>query len=107
MQWSCIVTYRIDSSSGTGGLALRVMGRLDAQGADQLRDLCRERSGSGALTIDLDGLASADAAALAVLRSLQEHGARLVRASRYIRLLLDGATDTEADRDDVAAMEGE
>jgi len=82
------VTYRIDCSTGAGGLAVRVSGQLDAAGAGELRELCRDRS--GALILDLEELVAADAASLAALRALREEGGRLIGASHYIRLLLDG-----------------
>jgi len=69
---------------------VRVSGQLDATGAAELQELCGDRS--GALILDLGELVALDAAALAALRTLREEGGRVIGASHYIRLLLDGDT---------------
>jgi anti-anti-sigma regulatory factor len=69
---------------------VRVSGQLDATGAAELHELCGARS--GALILDLEELVAVDPAALATLRALREEGGRVIGASHYIRLLLDGDT---------------
>jgi anti-anti-sigma regulatory factor len=85
---------RIDVGKGQSGVSVRVSGRLDEPVARELRELCQRQT--GALLLDLESLRSADEAALAILRELRDAGGRIVGASPYIRLLLDGDSGAEA-----------
>jgi anti-anti-sigma regulatory factor len=71
-----------------GGVVIRVAGHLDDAAAAELRAQGRVRP--GAPTVDLEHVVSMDAASIAALRALRDEGARVIGASRYIRLLLDG-----------------
>jgi anti-anti-sigma regulatory factor len=79
---------RIDLSESTGGVSVRVAGRLEEAAARELLDLCRRPTGR--LTLDLEDLISVDRAALETLKDLRAAGARIVGASPYVRMLLNG-----------------
>jgi hypothetical protein len=82
------LTARIEFAPGAGGLSVRVLGRLDEPTARQLLDMCSGRE--GVLIIDIEEMTSADRFAVESLKRLQGAGARLVGASPYIAMLLDG-----------------
>jgi len=82
------LTARIDLGDGASGPSIRVAGRLDEPAARELLDVCRHRP--GVLLVDLAELTSADRFAIEALRRIRSQGARIVGASPYITLLLDG-----------------
>jgi hypothetical protein len=87
------LTARIDLSEGVGGSSVRVAGRLEEAAARELLELCRHRTGW--LLVDLAELVSADRVGTEILKDLRDAGARIVGASPYIRMLLNGGLDPE------------
>jgi ABC-type transporter Mla MlaB component len=84
---SALMTFRITSIPADDGETLRIAGRLEGEGLTEL-----DRAVAAAarpLTIDLSDLQHADAEALALLAQLEGAGARLARATQYLRLRLD------------------
>ena len=94
MQRAQLLTARIDVTEQTGSASVRVAGRLDESAALELLELCHHRM--GALVIDLEDLVSADRAAIETLQDLRAAGARVVGASPYITMLLNGRPDARA-----------
>jgi hypothetical protein len=88
------LTARIDVTEETGSASVRVAGRLDESSAHVLLELCHDRM--GALLIGLEDLVSADRAAIETLQDLRAAGARLVGASPYMAMLLNGRPDALA-----------
>lgn len=86
---------RIDLVESDDITTLRIAGRLGRDAAGQLESLCSKRAGP--MTIDLEWLVSADNAGIEALRRLRAAGARLVRASPYIRLRLNGGPGEDGD----------
>jgi hypothetical protein len=67
---------------------VRVAGRLNGEGVEELSRVCMDASRP--LRIELVGLLQADERGLSLLRSLRESGAELVGVSPFIDLLLEG-----------------
>ncbi len=83
------MTFRISSFSDKNNTTIRVEGRLDAEGVE---DLQKEIQGVAApVQLDLSNLQSADAAGVRALRSCSAKGVKLAGASTYIRQLLEEA----------------
>ena len=81
------MTCRISTASGEDETILRLEGRRDATGVNDLEEAVQ--AAPGTVLLDLSGLQSADDEGLRVLRYLSANGAKLVGASPYIRQLLD------------------
>ncbi len=84
------MTFRIITVPSQNKTTIHVEGRLAGEGA---ADLQKEVQGAAApIHLDLSDLQSADVEGVRALRSLSAKGVKLVGASPYIRLLLDGTT---------------
>jgi hypothetical protein len=94
------LTARIDVAHGAEGACLRVAGRLEGSAAQELLEVCRRQR--GVLFIDLEELLSLDHTSVETLQELRAAGARIVGASPYIAMLLNGRPDSP-----VAAMDSE
>jgi anti-anti-sigma regulatory factor len=70
---------------------VRVDGRLDAHGAEQLAEMLRGLPSSGSVTLNLAGLESVDSAGRTALIDLRRAGHQLTGGSMYIRQLLEEA----------------
>jgi hypothetical protein len=84
-----LLDARIDLVEGAGGCSVRVVGRLEEPAGRELLELCGSRR--GVLILDLEDLVSADRAAVGILKDLRDAGARIVGASPYIAMLLNGS----------------
>jgi len=80
------VTVRITRSDSPEGTVLRIDGALRAEALGELEASCD--APVPPLTLELEGLRSADEAGLALLRRLAAEGARLVGVSAYMALKL-------------------
>jgi len=85
------MTTRIDVAEGERGACIKVAGRLEEPAACELLDLCRDREGP--LLIDVEEISSLDRASVETLRDLRAAGARIVGASPYIAMLLNGGPE--------------
>jgi len=86
--------FRISRACRRNVTVVRVEGRLDGDGAEELEKECIEAT--GALELDLSALLTADEVGLALLRSLRDSGAALSGASRFLQLLIEGASGTRS-----------
>jgi anti-anti-sigma regulatory factor len=73
---------------------VHVEGRLDGDGVEELERECTEAGAP--LELDLSALLTADEVGLALLRSLRDSGAALSGASRFLQLLIEGASGTRS-----------
>lgn len=69
-------------------LLIRIEGRLDADGRDDLLALLAAHDAEAGITLDLSGLRSADAGGRALLAELRDAGCTLTGASLYLNRLL-------------------
>jgi hypothetical protein len=83
------MTAKIELAEGDGEACVKVAGRLEESAARELVDLCRDREGP--LLIDVEEVVSLDRASAEMLRDLRTRGARVVGASPYILMLLNGS----------------
>src|SRR5262245_18136872 len=77
---------RVTVTARDRSTVVHVDGRLTSRSLGELEQLVR--TVDGPVVMDLSNLLSADDAGVAVLRSLAGQGARLVRVSPYVALLL-------------------
>lgn len=82
------VTIRIDHRQAEGGAIIELHGWLLADAVPEFESLCD--SASGCLRIHLSNLVGADEDGVRALRRRIAGGARIVEASPYIALLLQG-----------------
>jgi anti-anti-sigma regulatory factor len=99
------LTARIDIARSAEGACVRVAGRLDAATTGELLEVCHLQS--GVLLIDLEELLSLDQASVDALRDLRSAGARIMGASPYITLLLNGGPGDPGPATDSEEKEGE
>jgi anti-anti-sigma regulatory factor len=85
------MTVRINFDSHKhGGTTISVHGWIE--GDDEASELIRvARQAQGPVVIDLEELDTADPSGVSALRALAQEGARLSRASDFIKLLLESA----------------
>ncbi len=84
------MTFRITSSSDKNNTTIRVEGRLDAEGVE---DLMKEiQLAAAPVHLELSDLQSADIEGVRALRSCSVKGVKITRSSPYIRQLLDEAS---------------
>ena len=69
-------------------------GRLEEASARELVDVCHRQR--GIVLIDLEELISLDRASVEALQDLRASGARVVGASHYIQMLLNGRPEGPA-----------
>lgn len=77
--------------AGERGAVIRVEGRLNAEGVEQLQSLIAPDSQIDPPALDITGLTSVDAVGRECLVSLRQSGARLIGGSLYINRLLEEA----------------
>jgi hypothetical protein len=82
------MTLRITPIGPDPLVAVKLDGRLTADDLVEVQRACR--AVTGRLVLDLTDLQFADRQAVSTLRELRAHGAEIIGASPYIRLLLDG-----------------
>ena len=80
------MALRISSSSDGSVTTVRVEGRLEVAGVQELRGVCR--GAADRLRLDLSGLQGADPLGIETLRQLLSEGAESHGASAYIRQLM-------------------
>lgn len=81
------MTVRITKTTTPSTTTLRIDGRLEDSNVGELHRACEEIS--GALTLDLANLQSADEKGIAAILELLNGGAELVAATPYFELLLE------------------
>ena len=79
--------FRAETEDREGGRVLHLAGRLEGAHVDDIRRVCARMS--GAVSLELSGLLSADDAALGLLVELAGLGVPLIGASPYLTLQLD------------------
>jgi anti-anti-sigma regulatory factor len=82
------VDLRLTVAQHARSTVVHVDGRLRSENLQELQQVVRAVSGRA--VIDLTNLLSVDDAGVAMLRTLAGRGARLVGASPYVALLLEG-----------------
>jgi len=81
------VTFRITKITEGKTITIRLEGRIDADAAAELEELCRYAD--HLLRLDLSGVLSADNEGVQMLRRMSEKGTELFGESPYVRQLLD------------------
>jgi hypothetical protein len=78
---------RIEKQAAEEVTTILISGELKGQGVAELERVCREAKGP--LALDVGNLRSASDAAIQLLVSLVDRGARLTGANPYLKLLLE------------------